>query len=257
MNKLLTALVIFGTLVACKSESKLEKEIAKIELEVTVERFDQLFATADVASLPKLKEAYPFMFSKRFNDSVWINRIKDTLQQQMATEVDKAHGDLTETEDDIRSLFQHLKYYYKEFRTPRVISVISDVDYRNKTIVTDSIALIALDTYLGADHMYYDNIHLYIKQNLKPSQIVPDLAEAYANKYIYQPKRRTLLDEMIYFGKYFILKIRCCQALVMKPKLAIQSKNWIGLKQMKVVFGNILLNENYCLAQIINWLHDL
>jgi uncharacterized protein YjaZ len=83
---------------------------------------------------------------------------------------------------------------------------LSDVDYRNKIAVTDTIVLIALDTYLGNDHKFYLSFYDYIKQNLNPTQIVPDLATSYAEQMIYQSKRVTFLDEIIYFGKQLYLK---------------------------------------------------
>ncbi len=206
MKRCLIILLVAFVFMSCNNESKVEKEIAAIDIDVTVERFDRLFANANEASLPELKQAYPFMFSKRYNDSVWINRIQDKLQQQLNFEVDKIHGNFKDTEDGILSFFQHLKYYFKEFRTPRIITVTNDVDYRNKVIVTDSITLIALDTYLGASHDFYYDIYDYIKLNMDKDQIVPDLAFSYAEKFIYQPKRKTLLDEMIYFGKTLYFK---------------------------------------------------
>jgi len=206
MKKSLIILLVAFVFMSCNNESKVEKEIAAIDIDVTVERFDRLFANANEASLPELKQAYPFMFSKRYNDSVWINRIQDTLQQQLNFEVDKIHGNFKDTEEGILSFFQHLKYYFKEFRTPRIITVTNDVDYRNKVIVTDSITLIALDTYLGASHDFYYDIYDYIKLNMDKDQIVPDLAFSYAEKFIYQPRRKTLLDEMIYFGKTLYFK---------------------------------------------------
>jgi len=207
MNRLLIFVFLFGIFCAsCKPDNTLEKTISEIDIDFTVERFDRLFAEAKPSDLSKLKTAYPFMFSERYHDSVWINRINDTLQQQLNHEVHKVHGDFEKSQDEIYGLFQHLKYYFKEFKTPRVITVASNVDYRNKTIVTDSLVFIALETYLGANHEFYDSFHAYIKQNLKPSQIAPDLAETYAKKRIFQSNRKTLLDEMIYFGKILYFK---------------------------------------------------
>ena len=80
------------------------------------------------------------------------------------------------------------------------------MDYRNKTIVTDSIVLIALDTYLGADHDFYGGLSKYLRQNFESSQIVSDLATQYAEQHIFQTRRKTLLDEMIYFGKILYFK---------------------------------------------------
>ncbi len=202
MNKFLIVIIVIASLtLSCNSDSKLEQEISEIDISFTTERFDQLFGSSSQSNLPRLKKAYPFLFPKQFNDSIWIAEINDTLQQQLRSEVSKAYSNFKNTEDKIHSLFQHLKYHFKAFNTPRVITVTSNVEYRNKVIVTDSIVLIALDTYLGAHHEFYDNIHQYIKQNFEATQIVPDLAEHYAKKQIFQHQRKTLLDEMIYSGK--------------------------------------------------------
>jgi gliding motility-associated lipoprotein GldB len=206
MRKLLSVIFIVSLNFSCENESKLKNEISKIDINVNIERFDQLFAEITPSSLPHLKEEYPFMFSKNYNDSLWIARIKDTLQQQLNAEVDNAFPDSNLFKDEIESLFQYLKYYYKTFKTPRIITVTSDVDYRNKTIVTDSILLIALDTYLGTDHEFYEGMQRYLKQNFKPSQIVPDLASQYAEQHIFQTRRKSFLDEMIYFGKVLYFK---------------------------------------------------
>ena len=206
MQKILCIIVIMSLFFSCQKDSKLEKEIAKIDVTVNVERFDKHFAKATPSSLPQLKKDYPFMFSKKYPDSLWIVRINDTLQKQLNTEAANAFTDESLFEGEIQSLFQHLKYYFKTFKSPRIITVTSDVDYRNKTIVTDTIVLIALDTYLGENHEFYGGIPKYIRQNFESSQIVPDLATQYALQNLYQPKRKTFLDEMVYYGKVLYFK---------------------------------------------------
>ena len=192
--------------VSCDNDSKLENEIAKIDSNFQVERFDKAFLEATPKDLPKLKTAYPFLFSKRVPDSIWVYRINDTLQDQLLTEVNKAYPEFDTTKEELSSLFQHLKYYDKTFSIPRVITLTNDVAYRDKVIVNDSLVLIALDNYLGESHKFYQNISMYITANMKKDQIVPDIATAYAKKYIYQSNRKTLLDEMIYFGKILYFK---------------------------------------------------
>ncbi|WP_053978443.1 gliding motility lipoprotein GldB [Mangrovimonas xylaniphaga] len=206
MKKIILLFTVLVTALSCDKTSKTEQEISKIDIPFKVERFDEAFAKATPEDLPKLKASYPFLFSKRISDSVWINRMQDTLQEQLFEEVDKVYHDFDDVELDIEKLFQHLKYYDKTFAAPRVITLTSDVDYRNKTIVTDTIALIALDTYLGADHEFYSGIQKYIVQNMTKSQIVPDLATNYAEKYSFQSQRKTLLDEMVYYGKLLYFK---------------------------------------------------
>ena len=198
-------LLFFATF-SCQNSSKVEKEISKIDVDLTIERFDRLFADANPYDLPELKQNYPFLFPKMYADSVWINRMSDSIQKLQNKAVDSVFEDFSLTESEIINFYQHLKYYNKALKTPRLITVLSDVDYRNKVVVTDSIVLIALDTYLGAEHEFYTSFYNYIKQNLNKGQIVSDLAKAYAERLIYQPKRATFLEEMIYFGKQLYLK---------------------------------------------------
>ena len=198
--------LLFFAIFSCQNSSKVEKEISKIDVDLTIERFDRLFADATPSDLPGLKQNYPFLFPKMYADSVWINRMSDSIQKLQNKAVDSVFEDFSLTESEIISFYQHLKYYNKDLKTPRLITVLSDVDYRNKVVVTDSIVLIALDTYLGAEHEFYTSFYNYIKQNLNKGQIVSDLAKAYAERLIYQPKRATFLEEMIYFGKQLYLK---------------------------------------------------
>ncbi len=206
MKQLIVLLIIFSSFYACKKDNKIDDEIANIDIDFTVERFDKIFAQSNPDNLPKLKQAYPFLFSDRYPDSLWVSRMTDTLQQQLYAETNKVFKNFKDEKQDITQLFQYIKYYFPEFKTPRVITVTSNVDYRNKAIVTDSIILISLDTYLGEDHEFYDGIQHYVKQNFKASQITPDLATEYAKKYSYQVSKKTFLDEMVYFGKllYFM-----------------------------------------------------
>ena len=200
-------ILIFGLLLlSCNEESKVEKEIAKIETDFTVERFDKAFFEASPNDLPKLKAAYPFLFSKHVPDSIWVHRINDTLQHELLNEVQRVFPDFDASKDELENLFQHLKYYDKTFNTPRVITLTNDVAYRDKTIVNDSLVLIALDNYLGSNHEFYQNIPMYISANMQKSQIVSDVANSYAEKFNFQTNRKTLLDEMIYFGKLLYFK---------------------------------------------------
>ncbi len=206
IKKTVLFISIIIVLISCKKDSKLESKIANVDIDLQVERFDKVYAKAKPSDLAQIKETFPFLFSKRIADSVWINRMNDTLQTLLYNEVDKIFGDLNAVNADVKSLFQHIKYYDKSFKPPRIVTLTNDVDYRNSVIVTDTIVLIALDNYLGKDHEFYGSIQSYLKQNFEPSLIVCDLAEEYAKKYAFQSKRRTLLDEMIYFGKLLYFK---------------------------------------------------
>ncbi|GGD15983.1 gliding motility lipoprotein GldB [Hyunsoonleella pacifica] len=206
MKNILFAVFVTILIFSCKDENKQEKAIADINIDIAVERFDQFFGNAKESDLPKIKQAYPFMFSGKYEDSFWITKMNDTLQQELVREIGEKFQRLDDIELEIETLFNHLKYYFPEFKPPRIITTTSNVDYRNKVIITDTIALIALDTYLGKEHYFYEGIQNFIKRDFQDDLIVVDMAKEYSKRYIYQPQRKTLLSEMIYFGKQLYFK---------------------------------------------------
>lgn len=199
-------LLSFLSIISCETEDKTEAEIAKINIDFTIERFDKAFAEANPDDLPNLKETFPFMFAKRYDDSFWMQQMQDTLQLELQSETIKKFEDLKTETTEIESLFQHLKYYFPQFKTPRIVSVASDVDYRNKVIVTDTIIVLPLANYLGKDHFFYQGIQDYIVQDLDPELMAVDLANKYAKHYTFQQQRKTFLDDLIYEGKLLYFK---------------------------------------------------
>ena len=193
-------------LLNCNTKGSIEKEIEGIPMEVDIVRFDKEFAEATPSNLSVLKAKYPFFFPTQFHDSIWVQKMTDTLQQQLNTEVVKKFPSEEILEDELRSIFQHIKYYFPQFKSPMVVTTTSDVDYQNKIILSDSLLIIAVDNYLGSEHPFYGGIKKYIAQNLKESQLGPDISTAYAQQLIVKPRQRTLLAQMIFFGKELYLK---------------------------------------------------
>jgi gliding motility-associated lipoprotein GldB len=194
------------SLINCSSKSSVEKKIAAIPIEVEIIRFDKEFAKATRSNLKVLKAKYPIFFPAQFPDSIWTLKVNDKYQQLLNTEVIKKFPTEEKFEAELHSIFQHIKYYFPKFVTPTVVTATSDVDYQNKIIISDSLLIISVDTYLGSGHDFYGGIKKYISQNLNESQIGPDIASAYANQLIVKPKQRSLLAQMVFYGKELYLK---------------------------------------------------
>lgn len=205
MNKILGFLIVI-VIMSCNKSSKIENEIDQIQVEVNVDRFDQKFAKATTENLSGLKAEYPHLFPKQFHDSVWIARINDTIQQELSLEVHKAFPNFNIQEEEIYSLFQHVKYYFPEFISPKIVTVTSDVEYKNSVIYADSIVLIGLDNYLGEDHHFYEGISKYLRKNFKSEQIVVDVASEIGKRMISRTRDRTFLSHIVMYGKGLYLK---------------------------------------------------
>jgi len=208
MYKKIIFLFCIIAFVSCNEEAEIEKEIAEVPVGFEVVRFDRQFAEAKPEEIPELKQKYPFLFPQQFSDSVWIEKLNDTIQQEIDKEVGKAFPSFENKKAGLHSLFQHIKYYFPEFEAPKVFTVTSEVDYKNKVILQDKYLFISLDTYLGEDHHFYIGIQEFLKKNFKKEQILPDVANAYAEKYVDRPESRTFLAHMIYYGKLLYLKDR-------------------------------------------------
>lgn len=191
---------------SCENKSQVEKEIEQVPVDFEVLRFDREFAEITAEGLPALKVKYPYLFPERFHDSIWIAQINDTIQHELNEEVSAAFNDFSEEEDELHSLFQHVKYYFPSFEAPTVITITSEVDYQNKVLLTPEFLFIALDTYLGKDHEFYGGIQEFLKKNFESNQILPDVAAEIAERYVPQPQSKTFLAHMLYYGKILYLK---------------------------------------------------
>ena len=246
-------LIISFFVFSCNTKSELEKEIEKIPVTVDIIRFDKEFATAGPSDLERLKSEFPVFFPKQFHDSIWLFRMSDTLQRQLSEEVVKKFPSEEMIADELYPLFQHIKYYFPQFRSPTILTTTSDVDYNNKVILSDSLLILSLDNYLGTEHEFYGGIKKYIAQNLKESQLAPDVAEAYARQLVSKPRQRSLLAQMIFFGKELYLK----EIPAMLKKLVIPKNNWHGRLKMKQKCGDILLKMKFFTAQMRSYLPGL
>ncbi|MGK0493756.1 MAG: gliding motility-associated lipoprotein GldB [Maribacter sp.] len=205
MKKLIfTVLSVSLFFIGCNDSSKVAQDIEKISLELQVSRFDREFASAIPDNIPVLRTKYPYLFPAP--DSIWIAKMKDSLQIELFQEVDSTFNSFKDEEAGLTQLFKHIKYYFPEQYIPRVVTVTNDVDYNNRIILTDSLLFIGLDNYLGSEHKYYVGFQRYIAKSLDRTYMVSDVASAFAKKVVPKPRDRTFLARMIYFGKELYLK---------------------------------------------------
>ncbi len=200
--------IISVLFLGCNEGPKVSEEVKKINIDLQVDRFDKEFAAATPENLSVLKKKYPYLFPERYADSVWVAKMKDTIQVELLSEVEKTFSNFSNQEQSLELLFQHIKYYFPKFETPKVVTVTSDVDYSNRVILTDTLLLIGLDNYLGSEHRFYRDIQNYISADLDSQYLAVDVASAFAKKVVPGPQERTFLAQLIYYGKELYLKDR-------------------------------------------------
>lgn len=190
---------------ACSKKSKIEAKIEAIPVNVEVTRFDKLFFETPVDQLPQLKQKYPELFASDIPDSVWTNKMKDPLWRELYQEVQKKFGNFDKQQHELNDLVRHIKFYFPKTRTPKVVTLINDMNYHSKALYAKDHILISLELYLGKDHKFYE-FPKYLKQNFEPRQMMPDVVESFSESKIPYPRDKTLLAQMIYAGKGLYLK---------------------------------------------------
>lgn len=190
----------------CKDVNTIDSDVAKVPVEISIERFDQLFYNTPISEMGVLKRKYPYLFPKQYNDAFWVEKKSDTLFKEIYEEVEKVYADLGSLPNDLELFFKHVKYFYPNENPKKVITLISEVDVTAKAIYADTISFISLDTYLGEDHHFYKGFPEYLRGAFNKTQILPDLAESFLLTKLKQPKDRNFLSQMIYQGKILYAK---------------------------------------------------
>ena len=175
-------------------------------ISLSFERFDLKFYNQSPKVIPKLKKDYSFLFPKQFSDSVWEKRQKDSLQLILQKAVQSEFPDLFDIESEITNLFEKIKFQFPQINLSRVIFLTNNVDYQLKTVYADSILLISLDTFLGANNILYEGIPSYIKKELDRKYITSQIVDKFIAYSFPPPNDRTFLAKILYEGKKMYLK---------------------------------------------------
>ena len=205
MKNYLFVVVFFFLILSCSKKSKAESAIAAIPLEIKVERFDKVFFETKPADLEKVKNEFPYFFPAGNDDNVWLSKMQDPLWKEVYTEVQKKYADFKPEKENLENLFKHIKYYFPETKTPKIVTIISEMDYNSKVIYADSLVIISLELYLGKNHKFYQFPN-YLKQNFEQKQIAADVVSSFSATKIPPVIDKDLLSQMIYNGKQLYLK---------------------------------------------------
>ncbi len=202
MKKLLVLTIILLGIVSCKKDTIKKVDVSDIKVTLSIDRFEQKFYTSNEKTLPNLKKQYPYLFPVQ-NDSIWLNKIKNEAELFQKTQ--KVFKNTDTIKNEITNLFKHIKYYHSSFKPPKIITLITNLDYENNIIYADSLLFVSLDMYLGKNSNVYDDFPKYLSQNFDKSQLVVDIAKAISERYFIPESSRQFLNLMINEGKKMYL----------------------------------------------------
>jgi gliding motility-associated lipoprotein GldB len=198
-------ILILSMVFGCKSESIPKIDVGNITNELVVDRFDKKFYATEGDELAVLKAEYPYLFPVQNHDSIWLQRMTSEEELNLAEKVEEMFGDFEEEKNQLELLFKHVKYYHVEFEFPKVISLITNLDYESKVMYADTLLFVSLDLYLGSDSEIYDEFPKYLSRNFNKSQLVVDVATEVSNRFVPVNHHRPFINTMIEAGKKMYL----------------------------------------------------
>lgn len=219
MKKWLPLFLLIGVIWSCSEKGK-EERVFKPDVSNLKVTFEFLQFQDSLASIKSKKELlgilkrnplmrdYIFRRSEYPDDSAFVNELYrkftdpniDTLLQ----DTKRVFGDLTNLKSQFKEAFTNIKYYFPDYNPPKVYTVISGLD--TDLLVTDSIIIVSLDSYLGKGARYRPKYYDYLLRRYEPEDIVPSCLLIYGiddrlNRT--ELKDKTILAEMVAYGKSY------------------------------------------------------
>jgi len=235
--------VIFLFLFACQSRIQNDAKIAMLPVKIELDRFDLKFYNKEANVLPKLKRDYPYLFPNQFPDSVWILRQKDSLQLILQDAVQEVFQDIAPLEEKISHLFKHVLFYFPKVKVPHVITLTNNVDYQIKTVYSDSLLLLSLDTFLGSNHPIYEGIPNYIRKELDQKYILCQIVEKFASYVIPPTEERIFLAQMLHEGKKMYLQDLLLPDEAEGIKIAYTKEELVWVKENELYIWNYFIER--------------
>ncbi|WP_017259954.1 gliding motility lipoprotein GldB [Pedobacter arcticus] len=214
---------------ACTQQSKIDTSNIKVDLQI--ERFDQDLAKINPSQLaeklPALQKNYPVFYKDYFEkilnlgsteNAAYINMLEQVLTgkpfQDLQHETDSVYPNLDAQKPELIDAFKHIKYYYPEWKTPKIITYISG--FQVQTPIGSGYVGIGLDMFLGKKSKFYpalvETIPRYISRRFTPKNITPRVVEVITREELFPElaNDKSLLSKMIYNGKllYFMKAVQ-------------------------------------------------
>ncbi len=204
----------------CGRKNRLDVDISHIVLEPRFAHFDEaLFNIPDERffdEFPAVYKQFSDLFIAAEPDSALIAEMLLFKSEPRFSELYERRvavlGDMAAEKHAITDVLRYYRYHFPDATIPDIYTHIVGLDLsllQASVMVTDTLAIISTDFYLGADFEPYTFIGIpaYKRRWMTPSQVAPEFARQLGFLQIGNPDMaETLLEQMVFQGKvlYFL-----------------------------------------------------
>jgi hypothetical protein len=207
-----------------KEECAFQPETSSIKIDLQIEHLeDSIISFTSKQQLVDFFSRHSVMRDIFFNhqgypnDSVFINelyhRFASPSFDTVLLETKKVFGDGSELKKEFTQAFTNLKFYYPEFKIPKIQTVITGME--SDLFVSDTLIIVGLDYFLGNGAKYRPNMYEYMLKRYTKEFVVPSTMLLYGidsriNEVNMEDK--SVLADMIAYGKayYFAKQMLPC-----------------------------------------------
>lgn len=245
MNKCFGMIIILLTFLSCNKNEKHTIDVSNIQIAVDIDRFDQKFYTSNAQSLQQLKLQYPYLFPAQNTDSIWLAKITNEKELQLFNKAQQVFSNFENEKVALSNLFKHVKYYHSNFQSPKIITLITNLDYQSRVVFADSLLFISLDLYLGKDAAVYNEFPSYLSQNFEKDKLIVDVANAIAQYYFSQPNSRYFIEILVNEGKKMFLLDSYLPNISDADKIGYSKENYQWVLNNETEIWKYFIEKNY------------
>lgn len=177
------------------------------ETPVTIERFDrELMEVKSEAELKKLLEQNRAVSDLLFGvtDTSFTGDIFHMVQhadaRKLYEQTRETFGDLKAMELSFGRAFDEIRKLYPDYTPPRIVAGFSGL--RNDLVVTDSLVVISLESFIGSKALYRPDQPDYMLRRFAPEYVVPNVIRFLSNRFNKVDfTTDSFTTDMIFFGK--------------------------------------------------------
>lgn len=219
-------LLIIVLLAAC-SNNENKPDVSGIKVDVQIERFEPVFFSIDtgqvaaglnsIADHPFTNEFVEYILQAKLSHAAIYDPSRQVVidflksYRSIYDSIQKKYPKLDWLEEELEEGFRYVKYYYPQYKVPKVITFIGTLDAPG-TVVTPDYLGIGLHQFGGKDFSVYQDPQVqqmypsYISRRFDKEYITANAMKAIADD-IYPDKSvgRPLVEQMIEKGKVWYL----------------------------------------------------
>ncbi len=204
----LSLILVLG-LSSCKKESQNQWNIEvknpaeKVEItDISKEFYDQN------VPLDQFKSKFPW-FQGTVSDADFGKRRADAQEVKVYKEA-IAKIDVQKLQKELHELFSHIKYYFPQFKSPKVFLFSSALQMVQDPIFYESkenLLFIDVTGFMGENNANYKGLEMYFQKSMNPNNIVPKVSQIFAEGFVKEsPDHQKFIDQMMLNGKIMILQ---------------------------------------------------